>query len=37
MLKRTSQEYDYQEETLLLQKAANMCVLKNETATFTQA
>ena len=29
MLKRSSQEYDYQEETLLLQKAANMCVVKN--------
>ena len=28
MLKRSSQEYDYQEETLLLQKAANMCVVK---------
>ena len=27
MLKRSSQEYDYQEETLLLQKAANMCVV----------
>ena len=29
MLKKSSQEYDYQEETLLLQKAANMCVVKN--------
>ena len=29
MLKRSSQEYDYKEETLLLQKAANMCVVKN--------
>ena len=28
MLKSSSQEYDYQEETLLLQKAANMCVVK---------
>ena len=29
MLKKSSQEYNYQEETLLLQKAANMCVVKN--------
>ena len=29
MLKKSSQEYNYQEETLLLQKAVNMCVVKS--------